>query len=180
MTMPAPQSPPTAPAAPGVGPARKVPAVIVPEPNGSGKPKKKSKKKLVLILVVVLLLAVGYEAKSKLLKPHYRPGQPVPAGQVVPLGTLTVNTIDGHLVQAGIDLQLTEPANKKSVAADGPQLRNAAITDLSRWSYTQLLHVSTRTVLQHQLLESFQKLLGTVDGSAQQVSGVYFTSFLLQ
>lgn len=177
MTMPAPQSPP---GVPGVGPERRVPAVIVPEPINPAKPKKKSKKKLVLIVLVVLLLVVGYEAKSKLMKPHYRPGQAVPAGQVVPLGTLTVNTIDGHLVQAGIDLQLTEPANKKSVAADEPQLRNAAITDLSRWSYAELLHVSTRAVLQHQLLGSFQKLLGTVDGAAQQVCGVYFTSFLLQ
>lgn len=177
MTMPAPQTPL---AAPGVGPARRVPAVIAPEPNHPGKPKKKSKKKLVLILLVVLLLVVGYEAKSKLLKPHYRPGEAVPAGQVVPLGTLTVNTIDGHLVQAGIDLQLTAPASKKTVTADEPQLRNAAISDLSRWSYTELLQVSTRAVLQHQMLESFQKLLGTVDGAAQQVSGVYFTSFLLQ
>jgi|GEM_PF-1355486 len=177
MTMPAPASPPPAPGAPTVAPAGRVPAVVAPEP---AEPKKKSKKKLVLIVAVVLLLLVGFEAKSKLLKPHYRPGQPVPPGQVLGLGTLTVNTTDGHLVQAAIDLQLTKPASEKTVEADEPQLRNAAIIDLGRWSYSQLLNVTTRQVLAHQLLQSFQQVLGTVDGAAQQVSAVYFTSFLLQ
>jgi hypothetical protein len=40
--------------------------------------------------------------------------------------------------------------------------------------------VSTRAKLQRQLLTSFQRVLGRVDGAAQQVSAVYFTSFLLQ
>jgi len=144
-------------------------------------PPKKSRKKLVVVLVaVVVVLAAGYMLKSKLLKPHYKPGEAVPAGEVFALGTFTVNTDDGQLVQAGIDLQLTKPASVKTVAQDEPKLKNAAIDDLSSWSSQQLLRVATRTMLQRQLVASFQKVLGTVDGAAQQVSAVYFTSFVVQ
>ena len=142
---------------------------------------KKSRKKLVVMLVAaVIVLGAGYVLKSKLLKPHYGPGEAVPVGQVLALGTFTVNTDNGQLVQAGIDLQLTKPANEKAVEQHEPELKNAAIDDLSSWSSEQLLRVVTRAKLQHQLLTSFQHVLGTVDGAAQQVSAVYFTSFLLQ
>ena len=96
------------------------------------------------------------------------------------LGTLTVNTSDGHLVQVGIDLQLTKVAVAKTVGADQPQLRNAAIADLGSQTYQGLLAPAGRAALQQQLLTSFQQVLGPVDGAAPQVSAVYFTSFILQ
>lgn len=142
---------------------------------------KKGKKKLLLIAAVVLVLLVGvYMVKGRSHPVTYKPGQAVPNGKVVSVGTITANTADGHLVQAGIDLQLTVVADTKQEAADGPQLTNAAIDDLANWTYAQLLTGSGRTGLQQQLLASFQKILGTVDGAAQQVSAVYFTSFVLQ
>ncbi len=144
-------------------------------------PPQKSRKKLVVIFAAaVILLGAAYVLKSKLLVPHYRPGQPVPAGQALALGTFTVNTDNGQLVQAGIDLQLTKPASEKVVEQDEPELKNVAIDDLSSWSSQQLLNVVTRAKLQHQLLSSFQHVLGTVDGAAPQVTAVYFTSFVVQ
>lgn len=140
---------------------------------------KKSKKKLIALFLVLAL--VGFEAKGKIVKPHYGPGDKVPAGQVIALGssTLTTNLADGHLVQIGISLQLTKPASVKTISADTDELTNASLSILSRDTYPQLLATSGRTVLAHQLLAAYQKILGRSEG-AEQVSAVYFTSFVLQ
>lgn len=149
--------------------------------NGSGAaPPKKSKKKLILILVLVILLAGGYEAKSILLKPHYLPGQRVPLGKIVPLDQLTVNLADGHLVQLSASLQLTKVASAAKVTADLPRLESVAITDLGAFTYQGLLAPKGRAQLKSELLSAYQKITGTVDGSAQQVADVYFTSFVIQ
>ncbi len=149
---------------------------------GKQSPPKSKKKKLatVTVALLVILAAGGFVAKSKLVRPHYPAGDPPPPGKVFNLGTLTVNTSDGHLAQVGIDLQLTKPADVKQVESDVPEMDNAAIESITSWSYSQLLGLSAKTQLQSQLLSGFQKILGTVDGSAEQVSAVYFTSFLLQ
>ena len=149
-------------------------------PEEEGKKKGGKKKKLLIVAVVLVLLVGVYMVKFRSHEVVYKPGQPVPPGKVTSLGTLTVNTSDGHVVQVGIDLQLTEPAQTKTVSADQPQLRNAAILDLGQQTYPGLLAPSGRTALQQQLLASFQQILGTVDGAAPQVSAVYFTSFILQ
>lgn len=142
---------------------------------------KKKRRKLLLVILVVLILAVGFWfVKLRAHPTVYKPGDPVPPGQVFSLGTLTVNTSTGGIVQLGIDLQLTKPANAKALAADVPQLKNAAIADVSKWSYAALLTPQGRHQLQSQLLQSFQTITGTVDGAAPQVSSVYFTSFLQQ
>lgn len=173
------RSPAPRPAAAPVAalPTRRAAEAGAPEEGG----KKKGGKKKLLIVVAVLLVVVGvYFVKFRSHPVVYKPGQPVPPGKVTSLGTLTVNTADGHLVQVGIDLQLTKPAQTKTVSADQPQLRNAAILDLGQQTYTGLLAPSGRAALQKQLLTSFQQVLGTVDGAAPQVSAVYFTNFILQ
>lgn len=145
-----------------------------------GGKKKGGKKKLLIVAAVVVLLLGVYMVKFRKHTVVYKAGQPVPNGKVVSIGTITANTSDGHLVEAGIDLQLTVAANSKTEAADAPQFTNAAIQDLTNWTYSQLLTGSGRTGLQQQLLASFQKILGTADGAAQQVSAVYFTTFIVQ
>ncbi len=150
-------------------------------PEEEGGKKKGGKKKLLVIVAVVLVLVVGlYMVKFRKHPVVYKAGQPVPIGKVASIGTITANTSDGHLVQAGIDLQLTVVANAKQESQDAPQLTNAAIQDLANWTYAQLLTDAGRVGLQHQLLASFQKILGTTDGAAEQVTAVYFTSFILQ
>jgi flagellar basal body-associated protein FliL len=139
---------------------------------------KKSKKKLVIIVLVVFLIG-GFEAKSMLLKPHYKPGQAVPLGTILPLDQLTVNMSDGHLVQASIDLQLTKVA-AKSAALDVPRFDDAAITVLGAQTYDQLLAPGGRTEVKAEILSLAQKIAPPVDGAAEQVSAVYFTSFVVQ
>ena len=139
---------------------------------------KKSKKKLVIIMVVVLLVG-GFEAKSMLLKPHYKPGQAVPLGVILPLDQLTVNMSDGHLVQASISLQLTKVASK-AATLDIPRFDDAAITVLGAETYDALLAPGGRTLAKAQILALAQKILPPIDGVAQQVSAVYFTSFVVQ
>lgn len=154
---------------------------VGPPPAGSEETEKKGgKKKLLIVLAVVVLLGGVYMVKFRSHKPIYKPGEPVPAGAVLSLGSLTVNTSDGHIVQAGIDLQLTKPAVTKTVDAAEPKLLNAAILDLGAQTYTGLLAPTGKTALAQELLASFQQVLGPVDGAAPQVSAVYFTSFILQ
>jgi flagellar basal body-associated protein FliL len=139
---------------------------------------KKSKKKLVIIMVLVLLVG-GFEAKSMLLKVHYKPGQVVPLGVILPLDQLTVNMSDGHLVQASISLQLTKVASK-AATLDVPRFDDAAITVLGAETYDALLAPGGRTAAKATILSLCQKILPPVDGAAEQVSAVYFTSFVVQ
>lgn len=148
--------------------------------NGASDAPKKSKKKLVIISVVVLLL-VAFEAKGKLLKPHYGPGHPAPPGVVFALGSnpITTNLSDGHLIQIGVSLQLTRAANSKEVNNDDSALTNITIRDLSAYTYSGLLGEPAKAQLAAALLGSYQRVLGTSEGG-QQVSGVYFTTFVVQ
>ncbi len=139
---------------------------------------KKSKKKVLIIMLVVLLIG-GYEAKSMLLKPHYKPGQAVPLGTILPLDQLTVNMSDGHLVQATIAIQLTKVA-AKTATADLPRFDDAAITVLGAETYDALLAPGGRTLAKAQILALCQKILPPVDGDGQEVSAVYFMSFVVQ
>jgi flagellar FliL protein len=144
-------------------------------------PPKKSKKKLIIIILAVVLLGGGYEAKSILLKPHFKPGQHVPAGQIVPLASqLTVNLSDGHLVQVSIALQLTSVALPATITTDMPRFEDAIITDFGSQTYKGLLAPTGRTEIKSQILKDCQKITGTVDGAAPQITAVYFTSFVIQ
>ncbi|HXQ62584.1 MAG TPA: flagellar basal body-associated FliL family protein [Acidimicrobiales bacterium] len=163
----------TRPGSPG---GEGAPAAAAPE--GGEVKVKKSKKKLLIIMLVVLLIG-GYEAKSILLKPHYKPGQVVPLGTILPLDQLTVNMSDGHLVQATIAIQLTKVASK-SATTDLPRFDDAAITVLGAETYDTLLAPGGRTEAKAQILSLCQKILKPVDGDGEQVSAVYFMSFVVQ
>jgi len=160
---------------------------IHPSPGGAdagkdqagGKEAKPKKSKKKVIIIVVVLLVGGFMAKSILLKPHYKAGQTIPLGTILPLDELTVNMSDGHLVQASISLQLTKVASK-SVATDVPRFDDAAITVLGAENYDQLLAPGGRTEAKAEILTLCQKIAPDVDGAAQEVSAVYFTSFVVQ
>jgi len=147
--------------------------------GGAGRKRSRWKKIAVVAAVVVVAAAAAVVVKGRLDKPVYGPGQPVPDGQVVSLGTLTVALADGHLVQAAVDLQMTKPANLTEESDDSAHLKNEAVALLGQQTYTGLLPATGRTALQGQLLTSFRQVLGKADG-AEQVGAVYFTGFVLQ
>lgn len=147
--------------------------------RGAGEAEKKKKKPIKPIAMVVLLLLVGYVVKGKVVKPHYAPGEAVPPGAVVSIGTVTTNLSDGHLAQVAISIQLTKAANAKLVAKDQPEMVSAVVTDLGEATYAGLLAPAGRAALRVRLLRTFQQQLGLSEG-AEQASGVYFTGFVLQ
>lgn len=168
--------PPRAAAAAPEAPPSKKEAKALKKASQDGEKKKKPIKP---ILGVVLLLVVGYVVKGKVMKPHYGPGQKVPAGKVVSLGSITTNLSDGHLAQVTVSIQLTAPANSKLVTKDQPEMVSQVVTDLGEQTYTGLIAPKGRAALRTGLLHSFQQMLGPSEG-AQQVSAVYFTGFVLQ
>lgn len=141
--------------------------------------KKKRKLPIKLIALVLVVLVAGYVVKGKVMKPHYGPGHPAPAGEVLSLGTVTTNLSDGHLAQVSISLQLSKPANEKTVTKDEPELTATVVSELGQQTYPGLLDPVGRAALRQALLRSFQQELGTAEG-AQSVTAVYFTGFVLQ
>lgn len=144
--------------------------------DGDGKKKKPIKP----ILIVVVLLLVGYVAKGKIIKPHYGPGHPVPAGVIFDFpAAVTTNLPDGSLAQISISLQLTKAASVKTVSSDTSELVGTAVQIIGHDSYSTLLSTAGRLALQRDLLQAFQSELPPSEG-AQQVSAVYFTSYVVQ
>ena len=143
-------------------------------------PPKKSKKKLIIIVAVLVLLIGGYEAKSILLAPHYKPGQKVPLGKIVPLDQITVNTTDNHYVQLNISLQLTTVAVAGTISSDLPRFDDAVIAVIGSETQAKLLAPGGKDAAKAAMLQAFQKIAGTVDGAAQQITAVYYTNIVIQ
>jgi flagellar FliL protein len=162
------------------------PKAAAPAPTADGEepeaPKKRTGKKLVIIVLAVLLLGGGAYTmvlKPMLFPPHYKPGQPVPAGKIVSLPSDTINLVDGHLLQLTVALQLTAPAQSSAIDDDDPKFLNAELDVFGALTYPDLLSPAGRAAAQAALLQQFQRIAGTSEG-AQQVSAVYFTSFVAQ
>jgi flagellar FliL protein len=150
--------------------------------GGEAEEPKKSKKKLIIIVVGALVLGFGawtMVLKPMLFPPHYKPGEKVPAGKIVALPQNTINLSDGHLLQVTVALQQTAPAETATLAEDDPKFLNAEIDVFGALTMPDLLNPAGRTAAQAALLAAFQKIAGTSEG-AQQISAVYFTSFVTQ
>jgi flagellar basal body-associated protein FliL len=140
-------------------------------------PKKKSKKKFIIAAVLVLL--VGYEVKGKVVKPHYGPGITVPLGPVIELGTITANLSDSHLAQIAVSIQTTVAASSKEETKEQDELIGSTTQLLGNETYANLIDPTGRAAFRTALLKAYQTDLGMSEG-AQQVSAVYFTSFVVQ
>ena len=150
------------------------------------KPKPTGKKRLVKPIMMLVVAFLAFHVLSpKFIKPHYSAKNPVPSGSIIELQTeaggssITTNLSDGHLAQLAISLQMTKVANMKEEAKDEDELMGDTIAILGQSTYNELLAPSGRAALRAALLANYQQVLGPLDG-AQQVSGVYFTSFVLQ
>lgn len=140
----------------------------------------KKKKPIKPIMLGVLLLLVAYEVKGKVMKPHYGPKNPVPAGAIFDFpASVTTNLPDGSLAQISLSLQLTKVGSTKMITKDTSELVGTAVQIIGKDSYATLLSTPGRVALQASLLHAFQAELGLTEG-AQQVSAVYFTSYVVQ
>lgn len=155
-------------------------AAVAEEPEEEKK-KGGLKKKLIIVVGVA---ALGFGAWTMMLKPmlfppHYKPGQAVPPGKIVSLPSDTINLSDGHLLQVTVALQLTAPAQDSAITEDNPKFLNSELEIFGALTYQDLLTPAGRAAAQATLLTAFQKIAGLSEG-AQQVSAVYFTSFVAQ
>jgi flagellar basal body-associated protein FliL len=139
------------------------------------------KKILIVVLGVVVLGAAAYMLvlKPMLFPPHYKPGQVVPNGKIVSLPSDTINLSDGHLLQVTVALQLTVAADSGGISDDTPKFLNAELNIFGALTYPDLLAPSGRTAAQSALLQAFQTIAGLNEGG-QQISAIYFTSFVAQ
>ncbi|MDA8291648.1 MAG: flagellar basal body-associated FliL family protein [Actinomycetota bacterium] len=169
--------------------AQAAPAVVAePEPKGRKAKKakaaaeggKKKKKPVKPILIGLLLLVVAYEVKGKVMKPHYGPAHPAPPAAIFDMPTsVTTNLPDGHLAQIAMSLQLTSVGSVKTITKDASEIMGTAVQIIGSQSYPTLLSVRGRLAVKAEILQALQKELGTVDGG-QQVSAIYFTSYIVQ
>ena len=146
--------------------------------------KPKRKRKLVLLLALVAVIAVAAVAYPKLT--HKKPARgyksvalAVPNGPIESLDPVTVNLSDGHLLQVGVAVQLTQAADVKKVTSMEPRILDAVISTFSALTYPGLLgpagHEQARQQIEGRLVTLFPPVGGT-----PQVAGVYFTSFVMQ
>ena len=145
--------------------------------------KPKGKRKLVLVGLVALV-AVGGLAYPKLT--HKKPAggyksvaMAVPNGPIESLDPVTINLSDGHLLQVGVAVQLTQTADAKKITAMEPRILDAVISTFSAWTYPNLLGPPGHEQARQQLEARLRSLFPPV-GGAPQVAGVYFTSFVMQ
>jgi len=150
------------------------------------KPKATGKKRFIKpVGGLVVALLVAHVAMGKFVKPHYSAIHPAANGAIVALTTsagaaaITTNLSDGHLAQMQISLQMSSVGSSKTEAKQDDALMGATIALLGTETYSDLLPAAGRARLRAELLSEYQKILGTSEG-AEEVTGVYFTSFVLQ
>jgi flagellar basal body-associated protein FliL len=150
------------------------------------KPKATGKKRLVKpVGGLVFAFLAFHMLEPKFVKPHYSTTHPAPNGAIIELATsggsasITTNLSDGHLAQLSISLQMSSVASSKTEVKNEDALMGDTIAIIGTKNYNQLLAPSGRAQLRSQLLSAYQQVLGQTEG-AQQVTGVYFTSFVLQ
>ncbi len=144
----------------------------------------KSKAKLFIIIgaaAVVVLIAAGFVMMT-MLKPKEPATDPAkePGGVVTMENAMTLNLADGKFLKTNLALQLSEKATTELGGEAGlktfdvSKARDAAISTLSKYKYSELLVAKTREAAQQALTAEVSK---RYDG---QVLQVYFTEFVMQ
>lgn len=147
---------------------------------------KKSKTKLIVIIVAaaaVVLIAAAFVVFT-MLKPSEPETDPAkePGAVVAMEDPMTLNLADGKFLKTNLALQLSEAATTEAGgeaalakgAFDVSKARDAAISTLGRYKYSQLLDPKTKDAAQQALSAEVSK---RYDG---QVLRVYFTEFVMQ
>jgi flagellar basal body-associated protein FliL len=134
-------------------------------PAEEGEVKKKGKGKLIVIVAVVLVAGVGAKftvlSGGKGAKPKAIPA-PVPTnGEVVDLGTMTINLADsGRYALVGLAVELGKTATAEKMTKEMPLLKDAAVRKLGGWTAAKLLTTSGQEEVRTQLTDQAQLLFG--------------------
>lgn len=167
-----------------MGPSTGTPRVQGSTPAGTGAgdpgtlPSRQGKsKRLLLSLALAIVIAAGTAAFFYPKLVHSPSG--VHNGPILQLGSSTLNLADGHILEVAVACQLTTAANQKAIDALEPRMFDAEISVFSNFTYPELLGLAGKSLAKAQLLKKLQAIVGT-SGGYQQISEVYFTTFIMQ
>lgn len=167
-------------------------AAETPEGEAEVKPKSKKKGKLLILLVVLLLLGGGGGAWWFLKgnKPHdpKAPAQKVEEPEKPPifirLDTFTVNLkkadTEDHYLQVEIQFKVVDPKADEAVKLRMPEIRNALLLLLSNKTQDELITVEGKQKLSSDIAAQSNQIIRAKEPAKDGVTGVYFTSFVIQ
>ena len=153
--------------------------------------KPKSKTMLFIILGVVLALAIGggaayYFLVMKADSKSAESSKPkVPELQIfVPLEVFTVNlrpesTEPQQYLQTTLNLQVPSEEMSASLKARMPELRSRILLILTNKKASEITSVEGKNALMTEIIEQLQKPFSGSE-TEQKITGVYFTSFIIQ
>jgi len=152
-------------------------------------PPKKKAGKLFLVLGILLVLggagggAAWYFIPSDTKSAEHKEDKQL-APVFVTLETFTVNLqADGgsdHYLQVGIDLKVTNTAVVDVVKLHMPEIRNSVLLLLSSKSAEQIASLDGKQKLSAEIQEQVNKPLNANGTGGKGVTGVFFTSFVVQ
>ncbi len=159
-----------------------------PKPDGA-EAAPKSKKKLIIMIAAVVLLAGGGGAgwflthqKSDHKKEEAKHEEPAHAPVFVTLEAFTVNLQpdpDEKFLQTEISLQVTNPEVEKLLKDQMPAVRSRLLMLLTSKTASEISTSEGKQKLSDEIIAEVKKPFSK-DAKPQEVSGVFFTSFVIQ
>ncbi|WP_036303465.1 flagellar basal body-associated protein FliL [Methylotenera sp. L2L1] len=148
-----------------------------------------SKKKLIIIIAAIVLAVGGGGAawfftqqKSHDKKEEVKKEEPATAPVFLTLDTFTVNLQpdpDEKFLQVDISLQVASPEAAEAIKLHMPAVKNRLLLLLTSKSAAEISTVEGKQELSNEIIEEVKKPFSP-NTKPQEVSGVFFTSFVVQ
>lgn len=161
---------------------------IAEEGSEDAPPPKKKKRKLLLILVVLVIVGAGGAAAWYFMSgSNGKPGAEAESQESGPplftkLDTFTVNlhseNADQYL-QVDFDLKVSDEKVIEEVKTHVPEIRNAILLLLSNQNVAELSTLAGKERLRAEIASQVNKII-RAKPPKHGVTGVYFTSFVIQ
>jgi flagellar FliL protein len=153
-------------------------------------PAGKSKKKLIIIIAVATLVLAGLGGgammflgkKSAAPKDEPRKEEPHKAPVFLPLDAFTVNLqseSNDKYLQVNMTLQLPDEKATEAFKANMPQVKSRMLLLLSSKDAAEILTPEGKQVLIQEIMDKLNEPFSP-KGEPQAISGVFFTSFVVQ
>lgn len=159
---------------------------------GEVNPEKSSKSRLVMIIVVILVLLGGGGAAWYFMQPeptgkeNSEVKKEAKAASAAPvfmtLETFTVNLLPDpgeQYLQTDISLRLSKAANEALIKQFMPLVKAQTLMILSSKRSSEISSIEGKNTLSQEIADNINKLLAQ-NGKDPVVSGVFFTSFIIQ
>lgn len=168
----------------------KAPAKPAASAEAAPAPVAKSKKKLIVMIAagVLVLAGVGGGAaiflskKSSSAKEKEHKAEPSKAPVFLALEPFTVNLQSeggDKYLQISMTLQVQDEEQVNLIKANMPQVRSRLLLLLSSKDAAEILSIDGKEKLVNEIVERISQPF-TAKGEPQKVSGVFFTSFVVQ